>query len=302
MPKHGVYGERLREVFHLEDAPAFVTQALEKTEIAVTWIKCDIANNGLTNPIPRENAYLVTLQLRDCPEHRLWIDEKPAPTGPLARGVTCIYDLRGNPIADSVSPFESLHFYLPREVLDFIADMDDLPRVGDIKHDSGLGVDDPVVRGLGMSLLPSFDRPEEASRIFVDHVTIALACHFAQAYGSVNRAARSRRDGLDRRHERRTTDMLDANLDGDLSMSELARACGLPISEFSRAFRRSTHMLPHEWLERRRVHKAMGLLHDSRRSLVGVAHASGFASLVHFIRVFTRVTGASPIFWRRRDN
>ena len=56
MRDQGAYGQRLGDVFQLDRAPAFVTRSLQKSTIAVTEIKCDIINNGLTAPIPREEA------------------------------------------------------------------------------------------------------------------------------------------------------------------------------------------------------------------------------------------------------
>jgi hypothetical protein len=69
MGDHGAYSQRLGDHFHLASAPAFVAWTLKKSEIAVTEIKCDVENNGPTSPIPREDAILVTLQVRDRPRH-----------------------------------------------------------------------------------------------------------------------------------------------------------------------------------------------------------------------------------------
>ena len=113
MRSRGLYGPRLGDIFNLKTAPAFTTRTLRKTEIAVTEIRCDAENNGLTKPIPREDALLVALQLRDRTRYELWLDDKPVTTGPLEAGVTCFYDLRRNPIANGISPFHSLQFYLP---------------------------------------------------------------------------------------------------------------------------------------------------------------------------------------------
>jgi hypothetical protein len=43
--------------------------------MAVTELKCDDDRNfGKTDSIPRENAYLVALQLRACPDHDLYFE------------------------------------------------------------------------------------------------------------------------------------------------------------------------------------------------------------------------------------
>jgi AraC-like DNA-binding protein len=299
MTEKGAYGQRLGEAFHLAAAPAFVTRTLQKTEIAVTQIKCDAANNGLTAPLPNEDAFLVTLQVRDCPEHELWIDDRPVQTGPLAAGVTFIYDLRRNPIACSISPFHGVHFYLPRSALDAIVEIEGAGQVDDFDNDPG--VDDPVIRGLGWSLLPAFERSEEANRIFVDHVTMAAAAHVVRVYGNAGLLGQVERGGLVPAALIRVKELLSANLDGNIALARLAAECGMPTGQFSRAFEQSTGMAPHRWLLRRRIDKAKHLLRRPRMPLGEVALACGFASQRHFVRVFTCAVGAIPEAWRRGD-
>ena len=38
-----------------------------------------------------------------------------------------------------------------------------------------------VILIIGLSLLPAFERPEQANHIFVDHVTVAAAAHVVRA-------------------------------------------------------------------------------------------------------------------------
>jgi AraC-like DNA-binding protein len=299
MGRHGAYGERLRSTFHLRSAPAFVTQALCKTEIAATYIRCDSENNGLTAPIPREDAFLVALQVRDCPRHDMWIDGRPVETGYLSAGTTCIYDLRRSPIANSISPFETVHFYLPRAALDGIAEIEDGAKVGDIDHNPGLGVADPVTCSLGLALLPAFQRADEADRLFVDHVTVAVAAHFVHTYGG-KAVRRPAEDRLASWQEVRIKEILSANLDGEVSVSSLARECGLPVMRFTRAFRRSTGLTPHGWLLRRRLDKALELLRrPSGHTTAEIAAACGFASEAHLQRTLRRVLGSSAGVLRR---
>jgi len=75
---------------------------------------------------------------------------------------------------------------------------------------------------------------------------------------------------------------------------------GVPsIGHFSRAFKASTGVPPHQWLMLERVAMAEGLLAKSSTPLVHVAGMCGFADQSHFCRVFTRFKGCSPGVWRR---
>jgi len=93
--------------------------------------------------------------------------------------------------------------------------------------------------------------------------------------------------------------MIDANLDGEVSLDALAKQCCSSSIHFSRAFRQSTGTSPHRWLLHQRVEKAKGLLRDRQSPLSEVALACGFADQSHLTRVFTRLSGAGPAAWRR---
>jgi AraC family transcriptional regulator len=105
---------------------------------------------------------------------------------------------------------------------------------------------------------------------------------------------------LARWQERRATEILAANLEGNVPLRTLAQEPGLSVRHFSRAFRRSTGMAPHQWLLHKRVEFAMALLRNRRLPLSEVALAAGFANQSHFTRVFSCVVGVTPGIWRRR--
>lgn len=178
------YEERLKACFGLATATAFSTCALGAERLSVTRIQCNRANNGLSNPLPRENAWLLTMQLRACPSHELWIDGKQQDTAPLAAGTISIYDLRFDPRVNSISPFENLHFHLPMATLDAIAAREGYGPVTAIPNDPGIGLRDAVITGLAMAIAPSFDRPNQANQMFVDHVIHAIASYIAQRFSS----------------------------------------------------------------------------------------------------------------------
>jgi AraC family transcriptional regulator len=80
------YGQRLGERLRVESAPAIVTRALRKAEIAVTEIRCDDPLPGMSTSIQREDAFLVELELRDFPHREYWEDGRQAPLSDLRAG------------------------------------------------------------------------------------------------------------------------------------------------------------------------------------------------------------------------
>jgi AraC family transcriptional regulator len=171
------------------------------------------------------------------------------------------------------------------------------PHIGDPRYEPGSGVDDPIVRALTSVLYPALDRPDQANPLFVDCIMVALGCHIAQTYGGLEPLPT--RGGLAPWQVRRAKEIIEANLDREVPLTQLARECGLSTGHFSRAFKDTMGFPPHQWLLRRRIENAMRLLRNQQLSLPEVALACGFSDQSHFTRVFTKLSGKSPGAWRR---
>jgi AraC family transcriptional regulator len=285
MPEMGAHGQRLAECLHIDSSRFILSRSLGKSEVGLTETRSEHPKHDLSDPVPREDAFLVTIQLRDFPDHKYWIDGR--------------HDLKRDPVFLMDRPLHSIHFYIPRKFLDAIADQSATAQIGDLRHEVGNALDDPIVRALTSTLLPALDRPVQASRVFVDYVMLALGCHVAQTYGSLKSVTRPARGGLAPWQERRAKEIMEANLAGAIPLAELARECGLSTSHFSRAFKDSTGASPHHWLTQRRIENAIRLLRDRRLALSQVALACGFSDQSHFTRVFTKLSGMGPGAWRR---
>jgi len=296
---HAAYGRDFGRTFGLENVPAMVTRALRKAPIAVTEVGSDNPPPCHTGVLPREDAYLIGLQLRDFPRHEYWEEGRQVKVHDLRAGQSTFYDLMRDPVALIDKPYHGVFFYIPRSAFNAIADDAGAPRIGELTYQPGAGVSDQTILNLGQSLLAALAAPQCASQLFVDHVTLAVGTHVAQCYGRMMPLRQLPRGGLAPWQVRRAQESLTANLDGAVALRDIAKECGLSVSHFSRAFRVSVGMAPHQWLLRRRVDHAMNLLPDSRLSLSDVALACGFADQSHFTRVFSRMTGHGPGAWRR---
>jgi AraC-like DNA-binding protein len=255
----------------------------------------------MTNPAPREDAYMIVIQMRGKNSRELWLDGKSIRTEPLYAGGVVFHDLRQSPVFHFNDPLDSVNYFLSRKTLNTIADDADAPRVFDLKFTPGVGVMDHVVQELTRLILPAFDNPGRVFQLFADHISLALGSHVAQRYGGMKSVVAPRRGGLAAWQERRAKELMSANLQGDVSTGDLARECSLSAGHFARAFRHSTGLSPHQWLVRCRIDKAHGLLRDGRLSLAEIARACGFADQSHFTKAYTRLRGISPGAWRRQQ-
>ncbi|MDB5893475.1 MAG: hypothetical protein JWQ88_1006 [Rhodoferax sp.] len=199
--------------------------------------------------------------------------------------------------ADLIGPLDFLLLELSRDLLDRIADEEGVRRRDGLSAQAG--VSDPVLGHLLQALMPALERPSEAGRLFVEHMAVATGMHLLNRYGGARLAAPVRR-GLSTLQERRAKEMLRHRLEGDVSIAEVAQACGLSRSHFIRAFRQTTGQTPHQWLMACRVERARELLTTSALPLAEVAVACGFADQSHFTRVFAQLAGLPPGQWRRQ--
>jgi AraC-like DNA-binding protein len=289
----------VKDAFELATGPTLTTRTLHKSNMTVTELRSDSSNFGLTKSTTYDEAYLIGLQLRACPDHDLYFDGRLVVPKNFVAGATTIYDLRHDPVADLRSPFHSLFFYLPHKVLDAIAYDEGGPRISGLQYQTGVGIDDHVVRNLLLSLIPSLSRPREANALFVDHVALALSGHIAQAYGNRRGGQVTARGGLSPSQERRTKEMLMANINGEISICRLAAECGLTERHFTRAFKQSTGVPPHRWLSKMRIEQAKRLLINSSLTLADISLTCGFADQSHFTRAFAKAIGVPPGTWRR---
>ena len=300
MAQASAFGRRLGQFLHLKDAPpSLVTRSLRSVELAVTETRDDNPVPGLSGSFTPEDAFVVSLKLHDYPDCELWGNGKCVTKADIPAGATYLYDLKHDPRYVIDKPFHSLFFYLPRSALDGLTEQSRTPRVDQLACELGVGHDDAIVRHIGASLQQGLRRPDETNQLFVDHMMLALTAHVAQTYGGLRPNAELARGGLAPWQVKRACERLESDLGGTLSLQQIAAEFDLSVSHFSRAFRISTGLPPHQWLLRQRVKAAKQLMTVRDLPLSEIAMSAGFANQSHFTRVFSAAVGVSPGVWRR---
>ncbi|MFC6297073.1 helix-turn-helix domain-containing protein [Pseudomonas sp. CCM 7893] len=85
-----------------------------------------------------------------------------------------------------------------------------------------------------------------------------------------------------------------ANLTGDLTIADLAKAANMSARNFSRVFAREAQITPAEFVERARVDAARVMLESGSAPLKTVAYQCGFRDAQHMRSVFNRRLGVTP--------
>jgi AraC family transcriptional regulator len=137
-----------------------------------------------------------------------------------------------------------------------------------------------------------------SGRLFLDSVEQALAVALVRGY-AVHRFVQTHRGGLGSARLRRIKEFVDAKIEDDLTLCEMAQAVELSPAHFSRMFRKSTGESPHQFLLRQRVERAKEMLRSADERVIDVAVACGFKSQQHFAQAFRHVCGVSPTEYRQ---
>lgn len=104
--------------------------------------------------------------------------------------------------------------------------------------------------------------------------------------------------GLQPRRLQRVFSHIRENVARDLSVTELAEVVGMSQYYFSKLFKMSTGITPHQYVMRQRVERAQEYLRQSRTGLADIATQVGFQTQSHFTSVFRRLVGATPKHYR----
>lgn len=177
----GAFGDRLGRYFELSSAPALVMLPALNAPFAVTRITCTPDQLGMKLEIPAEDAFVVTLHLVGMRHHELWVRGRPMVVRSYSPGAISIVDLRDEVATYLGSPLDALEFYVPRALVDAVADAAGVSRVSGLSCLPGLV--DPVMGSLGAAVLSLLDNPQSVSSAVLEHLAMAICAHLVRRFG-----------------------------------------------------------------------------------------------------------------------
>ena len=117
-------------------------------------------------------------------------------------------------------------------------------------------------------------------------------------YSTANLKPENAHGGLSGYRLRRVTEYINANLEEDLSLAEIAAVAELSRFHFARAFRKTTGLTPQHYVMQQRIERAKELLAKDDLPLVEISLRSGFKNQSHFTALFRKFTKLTPKTWR----
>jgi AraC family transcriptional regulator len=196
---------------------------------------------------------------------------------------------------------ESVHMYLPALPLSKAAleELDVDPARVRLRYDGGFR--DPVIETIGRAVAAELECSDPASGLLVETLATALGVYIVRNHSNLSATSAplaSTKGALEGTKLARVLAYVEAHLEGEVRLEDLAREACLSAFHFARSFKAAVGMSPHAFVLQRRLERARNLLQGTALSLAEVASACGFCSQAHLSTCFKRETGVTPGLFR----
>ncbi len=189
-------------------------------------------------------------------------------------------------------------FFLKTELVNDLAQ--DRMTNGDVGMIPRSGVQDGGVYHLGMALKAELAAPPDcqAGSVYQDTLINALVMRLVKHHSTAGIQGRDHPGGLSVSTLKLLIDYIDAYLDQNIRLADLAALAGYSQSYLCSMFKESMGIPLHQYIIQQRVKRAARLLRSSQMFLVDIAVCCGFYSHSHLTRNFKRVMGVTPKEYR----
>ena len=137
------------------------------------------------------------------------------------------------------------------------------------------------------------DRP--GGPLLVESIATNLSVHLIRYFSAPYRLPASADGVLPRRKLHTVIEYIMENLEGNLTLEQMAAVVHLSPHHFARQFKAATGLPPHQYVIARRIERAQHLLRaDGELGLAEVALRAGFSDQSKFSFHFKRMVGITP--------
>jgi AraC family transcriptional regulator len=161
---------------------------------------------------------------------------------------------------------------------------------------------DPLVAEIAFAIVSEMRTQTAGSRLLAETLAVSLAARLVHSRSGLSPdkdLEQLSHQGLDRRRLTRVKEYIAANLEGDLTIAQLAKVASLSRFHFARAFKTAVGQPPHQYVSAHRLERAKEMLMRGDQSLLDIAIALNFSSQANFTRAFRAGTGMTPSQYRR---
>lgn len=158
-------------------------------------------------------------------------------------------------------------------------------------------VRDDQLQAIAMMLATEF-QSNSNNELYIDSLTNVLAVNLLRQHTVSKPQVPVYEGGLPPRQLNQVLDYIETYLDQNIKLADLAKLLDLSAFHFSRLFKQSIGITPHQYLSQQRVDRAKKLLKQSDLMITDIALECGFSSHSHLSKQFRQVTGITPKAYR----
>ena len=92
---------------------------------------------------------------------------------------------------------------------------------------------------------------------------------------------------------------IEKNLETGISNERLAQEATMSVNGFARLFKETTGFTPHQFILKKKLNKAAGLLSETNNSMEEISDLCGFCNRTYFSRLFKREYNVGPGQYRK---
>lgn len=166
---------------------------------------------------------------------------------------------------------------------------------GNIRFQEHWALRDMAIERIAREFAHEFSHPALGEHLYTEGLTLQLLVHLLRHYTLDTSAiappdSHQPADGRLRAAE----DYIRARLYEPITVAEIAQSVHLTPYYFSRLFKQTHGVAPHQYILRERVKAAQQLLRDPKLTVSEIAALVGFSDHSHFVRHYKRLTGTPP--------
>ncbi|TBR56919.1 hypothetical protein B4U84_26090 [Westiellopsis prolifica IICB1] len=158
---------------------------------------------------------------------------------------------------------------------------------------------DPLIYQIGLALKSQLESNEWDSKLYAESAASMLAVHLLQHYSARKHTIREYTGSLPKYKLRQVVDYINAHLDQNLDLTELALLVQMSHYHFVRLFKQSAGITPYQYLIKCRLEKVKSLLVNTDLSMAEIAKRTGFSSHSHLTRLFCKHLSVTPREYRQ---
>lgn len=161
----------------------------------------------------------------------------------------------------------------------------------------------PTTRGakLAQSLHAFFaDAHHWGGSLYLESLATLIMGHVIRTRSTVSGRLKRVPDCLTPKQVKTTLEYIQAHLQDDLSLHQIASHLGISPYYLAHTFKATTGFSLHQYVLRCRLEQAQRLLQDSQMAIAAIAYEVGFGSQSHMTTVFRKMLNVTPKRYRQK--